>query len=370
MKTYIKLITSFLFTILILSSCSTDIDEIVAKPLVNPEKVNVDNNDPFVCTDENGKESAFTFSWSAADFGANISCEYVLLFDTEGNNFSNQVELTAGINVLKKVVTSTELNTIMHARGLPIETPTNLEVKVLARPMTIGAADPALPVAISTSKVSVNVTSYVRPGVHIIGSPFDEYLNGDKFFWVPTNYQYIMFRDNPLDVTEVYTAYYLNFTGNGLRGEMAFLEDTKLGTWTTINKDIEGTLKYSGSNIKLDNEGYQTVKINLDLMTYSIEAYDASGAPSYTSVKLTGAGVSEEVVMQKTHYDPHIWIADDVELTVGEVAFSLDGSTWGSDTYPYGKATKDGGSIGIQKQAKFFVKYNDLTGHYVFYKKQ
>ena len=203
----------------------------------------------------------------------------------------------------------------------------------------------------------------------MMGSMFDEYFNNDKFFWSNSNYQYIMFRDNPLDIVDVCTAHVLDFTGNGLRGELAFIEDVKLNTWTTLNKDIEGKLKYGGSNIKLEGEGYKTIKVNLAKMTYSIENYDASGATNYSSVKLIGAGVTSDVMMTQTHYDPHIWIADNVVLSADQVKFNLDGELWANDVYPWGRAVKNGSAINVTTAGKYFVKYNDLTGHYVFYKR-
>lgn len=369
MKTHFNYIVCLLLTLFAVSSCERDVAEQAANILATPTKMAVDKATPYVCLGVNAHDVAFTFSWTEADFGTNISRTYILQFDIKGRNFSNPVELIAGTNIAKKAVLSSELNSIMHALGLPIETPTDLDVRVVARPMIVGTENPNIPTAISDTKVIVNGTSFLRSGMHMIGSMFDEYLNNDKFFWSNTNYQYIMFRDHPLDISDICITRYLHFTGNGLRGEMAFIEDTKLGEWVTINKDGEGTLKYGGSNIKIATEAYYTVKIDISKMTYSMETYDASNAKNYTIVKLTGTGVSSDVQLTQSHYDPHIWTADNVALTTNEVTFNLDGSSWSGDIFPWGKATKDGASVSISEAGTYFVKYSDLTGHYVFYKK-
>ena len=104
-------------------------------------------------------------------------------------------------------------------------------------------------------------------------------------------------------------------------------------------------------------------------MTYSIKEYDVSAAPVYATIQLSGSGVASTVTLVQAYYDPHIWIADDITLTTGELTFLSGLNSWSTKTFPYGKGTVDGEDIKVTKAGKYYVKFNDLTGHYVFYQK-
>jgi hypothetical protein len=178
-----------------------------------------------------------------------------------------------------------------------------------------------------------------------------------------------MFRDNPLSV-DVCVAQFKGVDGTGLQGEMAFIEDARLGTYTSVTKDTEGTLKYGGSNIQIPQSGYYEIKVDIAKMTYSIQPYDVSNATSYTSLQISGSAVSATVSLQQSHYDSHIWEVDNVVLSAGDVKFTTDGAKiWGGETFPWGTGVVNGSNINVLKAGNYFIKFNDLTGHYIFYKK-
>lgn len=372
MKKYIHIIMGVFALAFLFGSCETDLDKIVTQQKKSPGNVAVDNNVPFVCSSVNVADTAFIFNWSAADFGENISATYTLQIDLEGNNFASPYEIVVGNNRLDKAILSSDLNTIMHQFGQPIDVPTNLEVRVTAKPMVLGSSEPNLPVAISESKVTINVSSFARSPLYMVGTMFGSHPwmgdpSVDPYAWDGTNYRYLMFRDEPLGM-DTYTAQFRGSTDNAIyMGAIKFMQT--LGG-AMIGKSADGVLSASGSDIMdIQTCGYYTLTVDIVKMTYTIQPFDASNITVRSSVKLTGAGVSSPVTMSQFIFNPHIWVADDVTLTTNEVEFDLDGETRSGATFPWGIATQGGETLNVSIAGNYYVKYNDLTGHYVFYKK-
>jgi hypothetical protein len=350
------------------TSCDNDWDKMTVTPVTAPENVAVNTTVPFVCAPENAADIAYTFTWSKADLGQYIAPVYTLQFDVLGNDFASPVEIVAGNNAYSRAVTSNEMNNVMHALGQPIDVSIDIEVRVKALPMVSGSAQPALTPVFSDSKVTIKLTSYAMKPLHMLGSMFDNYMDDLTmvYFWNFSNYKYVMFRDNPL-APDVCVAQLKEVNGTGLQGEMAFVEDENLGTYVFLNKDTEGTLKAGGSNISIITPGYYEVKV-VARKTYAITPYDANSVPSYASLQLSGSGVAITVTMQPSHYEPHIWEADNVTLSIGDATFTAnDGTTWGGQTFPWGTGVIDGENIHVSKAGNYFIKFNDLTKHYVFY---
>ena len=67
----------FLFSTLFFS-CENNMEEVVVTPDNGPENVAVDTDIPLICTADNAKDTVFVISWSAADFGKDISSTYTL----------------------------------------------------------------------------------------------------------------------------------------------------------------------------------------------------------------------------------------------------------------------------------------------------
>ncbi len=351
-------------------SCENDWDKITVHPATAPENMTVDNTNPFVCTAENAENAAFTFSWSKAELGQYIAPNYALQFDIPGNNFAAPAELIVGSNTYETEVMSSQLNSIMHKLGQPVNAPTELEVRVSARPMVIGSATPTLDTLYSASKVTVNVTSYAMAPTHIIGSMFDLVYTGTNNSWNNNNYEYVMFRDNPL-APEIYVSRFLHYNNSVPYGEFALL--SQLGTWNLITRDknVAGVLTTGGKNIQdIVETGYYTFSADMSKMTYSITPYDAANAPVYAGIEMTGAAAGT-VALTPAHYDPHIWIVDNIMLTTTDkVKFRATAGniSWGADTFPWGTGVKGGDDISVAPAGKYFIKFNDLTGHYVFFK--
>jgi len=366
-----------LLLLFVFAACEVEWDKTKTQPNSPPENMSVNNTYPLVCTPGNADSTAFIFAWSKADLGENVPVTYLLQFDAKGNHFSSPAEFVAGNNITQKEMISSDLNSIMHALKQPIDMGIDVEVRIAARPMVIGSATPELQTIASSSYVTINLTSYAMPPAHLLGSMFGPYRLGiypdeDPNAWVPGNYTYVMFRDNPLGV-DLYVARFYGFTNTTWAGQITILRDADLGQWKQIGKSGDGQLKQNGSNIEdITVTGYYTFKTDLANMTYSIEPYDISNAAEYTSMAIIGVR-SNPITMTRAVNNPHIWQVDNITIEAGQkVRFQANGSTdltWGANTIPWGTGTLDGEDITVNPGGRFFVKFNDLTGHYVFYKR-
>ena len=362
--TWLILLCSFVF----LTACENDWDKMTVQSIAAPADVVVNTTEPFVCTIDNAEEIAFTFSWTKADFGNNVPVSYVLQFDMD-ENFAEPAELVAGSNITQKDILSGELNPIMHALKQPIDVSKTIYVRVKARPMVLGSATPQVETMFSASSATVYLTSYAMPPLHFVGSMFGAW-GADPKAWDINNYSYVMFRDNPLGV-DLYVANFQGFNTTDYAGQTAFVRDADLGNWgATVRGESPGKLKNDGDNIEdITETGYYTFTVDLTKMTYSITPYDVSGATVYAGIELAGVG-DAPVLLTQAFNNPHIWEADNIALEASqEVRFQANGSStsWGSNTFPWGTGQTTGEDISIGRTGNYFIKFNDLTGHYVFY---
>ena len=173
------------------------------------------------------------------------------------------------------------------------------------------------------------------------------------------------------------------FTGKFNAGEFKLLE--VLGQWqpqwgldngTLTSSDILGA---DPGAFTVDTEGYYTLTVNVDEMTYSFEPYDASGAAVYETIGFLGsatAGLYEtgadgwgaDVDLTQSEFNPHLWYYNGATLADGEIKFRAADAwdiNWGGDTFPSGKATMNGPNIPVP-EGTYDIWFNDLTGRYIF----
>lgn len=296
-----------------------------------------------VVTADNQNETV-TFTWTPADFGVATSIQYLLYIKVGG-----------GSPVLLKSTT-----------GKSVEVPrSDLSIAVLraggmaGEPSDVAACVSAEIGSNYYTTLSQDVTFKVTPfevvpaPLFLVGSALVS--EGDSRWWNNANYTFIMFRDENLSEDEVMVTKFL------AGGEFQLLPN--LGSWDGQIGGASGKLdKENHPNISLDgSSGYLTLTANTGNLTYAITPYDATGKTVYTAVALGSTPLT------KTTYDEHMWTAEDVKLTAGASEyFTADGTQFGAAGFPYGKATAGGDAIRV-KAGNYFVKFSDLTGHYVFY---
>ncbi|MDR1553071.1 MAG: SusE domain-containing protein [Prevotellaceae bacterium] len=307
-----------------------------------------------IVIDADNLSSTTTFKWQRADFGTPAAIEYSLIIP--GISEDKLVSSSFGDSLS---IMLSDLNTIILQAGATVGVENNITFILKASISTSYESAVSAPVF-----VKITPFAAVPSPLHLIGN-----VLGSKE-WNNANYEYIMFRDNNL-AANVYTT---TFRTGGFK----FIAEENLGTWDDLyGKASDGVLGNKTGNDITDivTAGYYTVTANIINLTYSITPYDASSANTYTNISLIGAfnGWSGDLDLVQTDYDTHIWIVDDANLPSGELKFRANHdwpTNWGAtDQFPYGKGTGGGSNIIVPESGVYFVKFNDLTGHYVFYKK-
>ncbi|NJW51324.1 SusF/SusE family outer membrane protein [Salinimicrobium oceani] len=173
-----------------------------------------------------------------------------------------------------------------------------------------------------------------------------------------------------------------HFTGKFLAGEFKLLEVR--GQWQPQWGLDNGTLTSSDilggdpGAFTVATEGYYTLTVNAEEMTYSFEPYDASGAATYTTIGILGSGTqglhntgadgwASDVDMTQSAFNPHLWYITGMELKDGEIKFRAGDAwdvNWGGDTPLSGKATLGGPNIPVE-EGTYEIWLNDLTGRYI-----
>lgn len=241
-----------------------------------------------------------------------------------------------------------------------------------------GENDIPAPATAALYKVTADFTTMTYT-VEEVKSAEKIYIIGDVLggkTWDNSNTDYIMFRANNDVSDRTYT-----YTGYFKAGGFKCISEKSLGTWDGLyGKGDPGNLSQDGGagNIDIPAAGYYTVTVNLTAMTYTIENYDASAATTYDRIGLIGSGTPTgwdgDTPMTPTDYDPHIWVLDGIALAKDEVKIRANNSwdvAWGGGESEYGIGTTAPGApnINITSAGNYYVKFNDLTGHFIFLKK-
>ncbi len=198
-------------------------------------------------------EALPAFKWSNdADFGFKAAITYQVAVDVAGNNFADPTVLGSTTSD-SLVLTQGELNTILLAKGLPGETPTDLEMRVIA-------------------KVNPDAETLVSEGVVITVIPFTTTIVYPQL-QVPGSYQGW---DPANDKTVIYSV-----GANGkYEGYVYFGEDNanfkyaQGNSWTTNWGDTgaDGTLDPDGENIVAAAAGVYKLDVDLGSLTHTYQA--------------------------------------------------------------------------------------------------
>ncbi len=349
-----KYIFSFLVLLFAFTACEEDALGPIVSTYAPPVILVPTAGSSYVLTEATQNNPIDVLEWEAADYGFPAAVTYTWEMDMVENNFAEPVEIVTS-NLNRQRITVKELN---DAAVNFVEAETTGEVSIRIKANLHSNVE-----VLYSEPVNITVTTYssvksVAP-MYIVGN-----ILGNKE-WDNNNYEYVLFHEGDPAVFE-YT-----YTGNMRENGFKILK--QLGTWDLQFGLVDGELAEDdggSSDIRVPSDGYFTFTINTKEVTYSLEPYDASGATTYATIGLIGEfnDWGADLYLTQTAYDPHIWILDDVELPEGEIKFRANGSwdyNWGAESFPFGKGTGGGPNIFVPA-GTYFVKFNDLTGHYVF----
>ncbi|MGU9939593.1 SusE domain-containing protein [Empedobacter brevis] len=253
MKNFIKYISLACASVFALSACNDDEDIITLDPstFVAPKLENPTSNS-LILLEENATETAMTFKWSAAEYGANTPPKYELQIDVKGGNFEKPKVITSTSSVTANV-TVKELNTTAIDLGLEPFKEGELEYRVISTVGTPGSQP------LISNVNSLRVTPYptdLSTNWGVVGSITGWADGKDIPFW-------------KTEISNVYVAY---IDVNDANSEIKFRQD---GKWDVNYGDDggDGKLDQGGANIKIADVGSYKVTFDLTNLTYKIEPY-------------------------------------------------------------------------------------------------
>lgn len=357
----IKFLLVALLGVIGLYSCDQTDDEPMVGTYTPPTITIPESGTNYVLTEAGQENLVEVLEWEPADFGFQAAVTYTIEIDEVDGDFSEPYELATSDEPELRVLVKELNNAAVEYIDPDAEEPGELWVRIKANIHSDVDVLYSEPVAITIKPYSM--VKEIEP-LFIVGN-----VLGEDFEWNNENYTYIVFRDSPDPNNFDFT-----YTGYFRAGGFKLLPE--LGNWDrqfgmgddVIVKDDAGS-----GDITIEEAGYYTFNINTDDVTFDIEPYDASSDEPYDLIGLIGEfnGWGEDLEMTQSSYDPYIWTLDDVELPEGPLKFRANGSwdlSWGDTSFPYGKGLSGGDDI-VVPEGTYFVKFNSLTGHYVFYQK-
>lgn len=356
------------------NSCTSDDDVVfIAQP--DPEGIAFINtfSSQYILTTATAENTVERFVWNEIDLEVPTNINYDVLASTS-SEMADPVLLgsTAGTNLAVKVK---QLISLAEDAGIDNDPATEapntgtLYVQVVATAGTGGEMVHASEV--QALNILIPETAGEEEEVFL-----NFFLVGDATAagWNPDNNNTPLFRDGENEDLFHFTG---RFDGSGDKEGFKLLEI--LGQWQPQWGLDNGTLSNSTilggdpSAFPVDADGYYTLTVNVDDMTYSFETYDESSAATYGSIGLIGpaqaGGWDADTDMTQQEFDPHIWFINDIELGDGEFKFRADddwADNWGaaSDALS-GKANYGAGDNMVAQAGVYDIWFNDITGRYI-----
>lgn len=361
MKTFISSLILAGVCLLSITGCEKDEDKTILR--IGESSTLYASTHTVVMQESIANDNAIAFTWTSADFGYSASTNYTVELSLTEDGFAAPVVDDAGTSVFRREYTVIEFNKLVMQLGLQSGVAQDVLVRVKA---TVANTD-----KVSYSEaVTVNATAYVAE------SPYATlYLVGDaaEFGWDAAKAT-PMFRDEDNSFVYTYTGYlnagdlkilgYLNSWapqwGSGGAGKLAISE---------TNTDTDPP------SLSVAAAGYYTFRVDLQFNTYTLDAYDASGAATYAVVGIAGSFDSwaNNTPMTNTTGNPHIWsvtytLGADSEVKFTTPSWSPQWGISGNWDRLYGKAALGGsGNMWIYAGSYRFL-FNDLDGRYVLVK--
>lgn len=369
-----------LLSVLGFNACSEDDDfTFVAKP--NPEGIAFENTflESYPLNAANKDNLAERFVWNATDFGVPSPVKYELQASTT-ESFEAQEVVAGELTATNYGVTIDYLLNLAGQAGLDNDPETDapntgsLYFRVKAYVGDAGGDTEQLSPVIALAVVLIEASEggvEMKPQMYLVG---DVTAAG----WDANNNNTPLFRDGENDLV-------FNFTGRF--AGTAEAEGFKLveipGEWqpqwgldgtALSNSDILGG---DPSAFPVTTDGYYSLTLNKEDMTYTFDPYDVSGATSYATIGLIGdataGGWDTDQDLTPTAFDPHVWVIEGIELTDGEIKFRADDDwtdSWGASTPLSGQGFNDGDPNIPVAAGTYNIWFNDLDGRYILIPQQ
>lgn len=343
---------------------SSALDELPFKDVILTEPA---DDNPLLCTITWSETLMFLDGAQQPTPAGPVS--YTLETDMAGAGFTTKQTLAVtdalAANIFVKDMNKLLIDNFGAVPGVPID----MEFRVISN-----YGENVTAYYVSENKLLLTITPYQSTDkfqpVYIIGD-----LNG----WNNTDTGYIMFRDDsdPSNLTYTYTGKF--------GGYFKFCPAESLGSYKMYCNAGDGKLSYEDRNdgsFYVEGTAYKTVTLNLADMTWTMEDYDISGAKNWDMINFIGQFCNwgendSDPAMTQSEFDPHIWgLTIDLNNIDYGVKFRAD-HNWDnrwcppvSTAVPYGKTdynpTSHDNNISLTSTGRYYIRFNDITGHYVF----
>lgn len=358
MKNKISIFLSSIFILFLFTGCEDDSEQFIVAETV-PVTLAELAISSITLDPVNTNNPAVTFSWTVADFGQPAEERYSLELSSDAEFTSPVVPATVnGNNTI--TLSIGELNSAAGNAGLAPFVNGTLYARIISSLGTQGS------LAVPSNVISFQVIPFFN-------YPFKDFYmvgNATAADWNNNNNNPALFRDG--DNPNLY-----RYTGFFNVGEFKVLEvkglwqpqwGTNDGSTIDVNPgDTSDPGTFPNNNSAIAMSGFYTFTLNFSDSTFDFVPFDESGATDYTSIEVQGSGTASNISMTRlSASDSHIWFANGVTLTAGELSFVTNtGAAWGSDTSFSGIATEGGTNIPVIVGDQYDIWFNDLTGDYI-----
>ncbi|MDI6047237.1 SusE domain-containing protein [Flavobacterium yafengii] len=356
-----------LFAVLALSCSVEDVeDRPVIQGVDTPELVAPENDKSYVLLEENADDVAERFVWTKATYGGDVEIGYKLLIDVKGGDFTKAIELGGTSGATQIEVTVKILNQAVIELGGTPDQLGSYDIKVVSSLAGIEKMMSETPLTILVNAYT-GLIPYEFTDWYLIGAA----VQGDWTNNADTKHQ-PLFRSgtNP----NLY-----QFTGFFKAG--AFKLISKPGQWAPMyGKGDNGAIVArpteadpDPSSFEIATEGYYTFTMNTETLKYTLVAYNAAAATTFTTVGIIGdstpLGWDASTALTQSTFNSHVWSSNVLPLNDGKAKFRANNAwdvSWGGNTafsgFPNNGAS--GGDLPVAK-SKYKIYFNDLDGSYL-----
>lgn len=344
-----------------------------AYPTGKPVILTPPTNTSVVLSSSTPDATALTVTWkddSISEFTTVDVLYTVQLALGTDTNFANP-RLLSTTSGLSSAITHKVINQAALTIGVTPQTPTQMKVRVKAvMESTSGElirySDP----------ITITLTAYSNfPELYLVG---DATAAG----WDTNNHNHPMFRDPYQSGHYVYRGYFNAGMVKMVEVKGQWQPQWGKGASNGVLAGNPGTQTWDPGTIDVPSAGYYTFDVNLSNLTYSLQAYNASAAPTYSTIGIIGhatpTGWGSDTDMIQSSFNPHIWYIENFTLIQDAggdcdcgFKFRADNdwaNNWGGEQNPptpnYGVATLGGKNIGVPEAGNYTIFFNDLDGRY------
>lgn len=335
-----------------LVSCEKDEDQAILNE-TSQSSISADKT-TIVLDKSNLDVTAVNFKWTKSNFNLSIVSTQQIEFGMKGKNFQDSKLIDVVSSPFS--MTNKQLNALVLSMGGTANVVNEIEVRFRT---AVGGA------SFYSNILKLQVTPYILGPVY---NYTDLFMIGDATAaaWDNSATNAKLY---PLQKTT--TAGKYSYTGYFAKGGLKLIKTPGSWDFQYGMGGAEGVLDASGSsgNISIEVSGYYKLTVDINALSYTLVAIPAP-TKTYTTISMIGTASgdwSTDVDLQKSTFDPHIWVKKKAALNEGEMKFRADhdwGFNWGVAQEFFGVAELNGGNIPVKEAFNYDVYFNDITGEF------